>query len=80
MICLVINYILWVVQTIISSVIKCFVFEPKKKEEKRWKYVALLVLVQLPALTLKFVYADNDLIRYVCLVTMLICQIKLFDR
>jgi len=72
MVCYIINYILWIIQTINCSVIKCFVFEPKKKEGKRWKYVALLVLLQLPFLTLKFVYGQDALIRYVCLVTMLI--------
>lgn len=67
MFCYVVNYILWILGAFICSVIKCFTFEPKKDENKRWQYIVGLVLVQLPVFTIKYVYTDIPIVRYVCL-------------
>lgn len=42
--------------------------------------VALLVLVQLPVLTIKFVYAENAFIRYLCLILFLVIYIAFFIK
>lgn len=80
MVCYIINYILWVIEAIICSTIKCFAFEPKKHEKRRWKYIAVFVLLQLPIMTIKFVYAENDLIRNVCLVMLPLVYIIYLKR
>ena len=56
-------YLLWVVDLIVSGNIICFGFEPKKENAKRWKYVLWLFLVQLPFVTIKFIFSWNAVLR-----------------
>ena len=49
-------YLLWVIDRLVSSTIYCFGFEPKNEKGKRRNYILGLFLVQLPFITLKFLF------------------------
>lgn len=57
------SYILWLLDLVICSVITCFGFEAKNEKVKRWKYIVGLFLVQLPFITIKFVFNWQPLLR-----------------
>ena len=63
MIIYVINFLLWILSCITSCVIMCYAFELKRDTMKIWKVVLGLFFAQLPVMTLKFFFNDNDLIR-----------------
>lgn len=65
MIYYIICYGLWVLDRVVSSTITGFGFEPKKENVKRWKYILWLFLVQLPFITLKFIFNWNSTVRSV---------------
>lgn len=58
-------YGLWVLDRMVSSTITGFGFEPKKDNVKRWKYILGLFLVQIPFITLKFIFNWNSTVRSV---------------
>ena len=57
------NYVLWLIDRVFSGTITCFCFEPKNEKAKRWKYIVGIFLIQLPILTLKYVFSWNPAIR-----------------
>ena len=63
MIIYVINFLLWILSCITSCVIMCYAFELKRDTMKIWKVGLGLFFAQLPVMTLKFFFNDNDLIR-----------------
>lgn len=65
MIYYIICYGLWVLDRVVSSTIIGFGFETKKEDAKRWKYILGLFLVQLPFITLKFLFNWNSVVRSV---------------
>lgn len=56
-------YVLWLIDLIISSTIISFGFEPKNETRKRWRYILSLFLVQIPFITIKFIFSWNALLR-----------------
>ncbi len=75
-------YILWVLDRLTSSTITCFGFETKNEKRKRWQYILGLFLVQLPFITIKFIFNWHDVIRSVgwmlTVIASTVCLIVLF--
>lgn len=59
----VINFILWVLNCIATSVIMCYAFELKKETRKRRNVILGLIMAQLPLIIVKFIFNEDDLIR-----------------
>lgn len=57
------SYILWLLDLVICSVITCFGFEQKNEKVSRWKYIVGLFLVQLPFITIKFLFNWQPVLR-----------------
>lgn len=58
-----ISYVMWILDLVVSSVITCFGYELKNEKLKRWQNIIGLILVQVPFITLKFIYNWNDILR-----------------
>lgn len=56
-------YILWLLDLLGCSVITCFAFEPKDVKAKNWIHILGLFLVQLPFVTIKFIFNGQPVIR-----------------
>ena len=61
----IICYGLWVLDRLASSTIISFGFEAKNENMKRWKCLLGLFLVQLPFITLKYLFNWHDVLRSV---------------
>lgn len=56
-------YILWLLDLLGCSVITCFAFEPKEVKARRWVHILGLFLVQLPFVTIKFIFNGQPIVR-----------------
>lgn len=56
-------YVLWVLDRLTSSTITCFGFEPKHESKKRWQCILGLFLIQLPCITIKYIFNWNSIVR-----------------
>lgn len=63
-----INFILWILGISTCSVIKCFGFESKKRNTKRWQSAIGIILAQLPFLIMKYVFNEDDVLRNIGLI------------
>ena len=63
MVSYVINFILWVLNSMATSVIMCYAFELKKETGKVRNVILALFFSQVPLIVVKFIFNQNDLIR-----------------
>jgi len=64
------NYVIWLIMAVVDCAICGLAFDPKKKEKGRWRYIFVMVAVNLPFLHIKFLCNDQAAIRSLCIFAM----------